>query len=132
MIAVYADPATMIEQGAPRIIRSEAELARYSQTLFQLTAKDEPSEAEVEAIDLLSLLIERYEAERYPLPKASPVEVLRFLMDQHGLQQRDLGEVLGCSAPTVSLILSGTRNLTIPHIRALAERFNVPASVFLG
>jgi antitoxin component HigA of HigAB toxin-antitoxin module len=57
----------MIEQGAPRIIRGEEQLKRYTQALFKLTAKDEPTEAEVEAIELLSLLIELYELEHYPI-----------------------------------------------------------------
>lgn len=59
------------------------------------------------------------------------MEVLRFLMEQHGLRQRDLAPEIG-SESLVSLILAGKRNLTIGHIHALAERFHVPASVFVG
>jgi len=126
-----ADPVVMIAQGAPRLIRSDAELERYTQVLFRLTAKAKPTKAEIEAIDLLSLLIETYEAARYPVPEAEPREVLRFLMEQNGLSQRDLAGEIG-SESLVSLILSGKRNLTVTHIKALAERFGVPASVFLG
>jgi HTH-type transcriptional regulator/antitoxin HigA len=131
MIAAFADPVVMIEQGAPRLIRTDEDLARYTEALFKFTAKAEPTEAEEEAIDLLSMLIERYERERYPVQAASPAEVLRFLMQSHGLRQRDLAGTLG-SESNVSLILNGERNLTIPHIKALAERFHVPATAFLG
>jgi HTH-type transcriptional regulator/antitoxin HigA len=126
-----ADPVEMVKQGAPRVIRNEAELKEYTDALFDLTSKSKPNRAEQDAIELLSLLIERYESERYVLPEASPLQVLRFLMDQHGMTQQDLRAEIG-SESLVSLVLSGKRNLTIPHIRALAKRFGVPAAVFLG
>ena len=124
------DPAAMIHAGAPHVIHTDEELAEYTRALFELTAKPEPGADEVEAIELLSLLIERYEAERYAVPSASPVEVLRFLMDQNGLQQKDLMPQMG-SVAAISLILSGKRNLTLRHMAALSKRFKVPLSVFL-
>ena len=126
-----ADPVEMVKLGAPRVIRNDAELKQYTEALFHLTAKSRPSRAERDAIDLLSLLIERYESEHYAVPDASPVEVLRFLMERHAMTQRDLRPELG-SESLVSLILSGKRNLTVSHMRALAKRFSVPASVFMG
>ena len=96
-----------------------------------MTAEEEPTATEIEAIDLLTVLVQRYEAERFPLPEADPVELLRFLMERHNLTQRDLAPEIG-SEPLVSLILTRKRNLTLRHITALAQRFGVPASVFLG
>ncbi len=130
-IEKLADPVKMIAMGAPHLIHTDAELERYTDALFQLTAKEEPTATEIEAIDLLTVLVERYEAERFPLPEADPVEVLRFLMERHGLSQRDLAQEIG-SEPLVSLILNGRRNLTVRHITSLAQRFGVPGSVFLG
>jgi len=126
-----ADPVEMVKLGAPRVIRNDAELKEYTGVLFELTSKSKPNRAEQDAIELLSLLIDRYESDRYVLPEASPLQVLRFLMDQHGLTQQDLRPEIG-SESLVSLVLSGKRNLTISHIRALAKRFGVPAAVFLG
>lgn len=85
----------MIRKGAPRLIRSDEELARYTEALFKLTAKPRPSPEEEDAIDLLTLLIERYEAERYTVPDAEPIDVLRFLLNQNGLTQRDIAAELG-------------------------------------
>ena len=130
MKKVFANPVEMIERGAPRLIRSDKELERYTDALFELTALAKPSVAEIEAINLLSLLIDKYESERFAIAAASPIEVLKFLMEQNGLQQRDLMGELG-SESNVSLILSGKRNLTLPHLRRLSTRFGVPASVFL-
>jgi HTH-type transcriptional regulator/antitoxin HigA len=125
-----ANPVEMVKRGAPRVIRNEAELKEYTDALFHLTANSKPSRLELDAIELLSLLIERYE-ERYAVPEASPAEVLRFLMERHGLTQRDLCPEIG-SESLVSLILSGKRNLTVAHMHALAKRFNVPAAAFMG
>jgi HTH-type transcriptional regulator/antitoxin HigA len=130
MKKTLANPVKMIELGAPRLIRSDAELERYTEALFELTAKAKPSAAEMDAIDLLSLLVETYEARRFPIEASSPIEVLRFLMEQNGLQQRDLMEDLGGES-NVSLILKGKRNLTVQHIQRLSRRFGVPVSVFV-
>jgi HTH-type transcriptional regulator / antitoxin HigA len=129
MATVLANPAKMIERGAPHLIRSEEQLAAYTKALFQLTAIDNPTSAQIEAIELLTLLIERYESEHYSLPDASPAEVLRFLLDQHGLRQRDLAEELGGES-VVSEVLSGRRKLNATHIERLSTRFQVSPAVF--
>jgi HTH-type transcriptional regulator/antitoxin HigA len=121
----------MIRLGAPRLIHSDAELAEYTDALFELTAKANPTPEEEEAIDLMTLLVERYEAGRYPVPEAEPVDVLKFLLDQNSLSQRDISKELG-SESTVSLILSGKRQLNRDHIARLSQRFNVSPAVFFG
>ena len=131
MSTVLANPAEMIRQGAPHLIHSDEELAEYTEALFDLTAKAAPSPEEEEAIELLTLLIERYETERYPVPDADPIDVLRFLLDQNGLSQRDIAEDLG-SESTVSLVLSGKRLLNRDHIARLSQRFHVSPSVFFN
>jgi HTH-type transcriptional regulator/antitoxin HigA len=73
-------------------------------------------------------LIAAYDTAHYPIPEAPGNEVLRYLMTEHGLNQTDLPE-LGAQS-VVSEILSGKRQLNVRHIRALAERFKVPADVF--
>jgi HTH-type transcriptional regulator/antitoxin HigA len=61
MSGVLGNPAEMIAHGAPRRIHNDAELEAYTNALFQLTALESPSSSEVEAIELLTLLVERYE-----------------------------------------------------------------------
>ena len=80
-------------------------------------------------LDTLGTLIQVYEAEHYPIPQANGSGVLRFLMEEHGLNQTDLSEV--GSQGVVSEILNGKRELNIRQIRALAERFNVSPAVFV-
>ncbi|MGH9401887.1 MAG: helix-turn-helix domain-containing protein [Terriglobia bacterium] len=131
MSMALANPAAMIKQGAPHIIHSDEELAEYTKVLFGLTGKSDPTPEEEEAIELLTLLIERYESERYPVPDADAVDVLKFLLAQNGLSQRDIAAELG-SESTVSLVLSGKRRLNRSHIERLSRRFHVSPSLFFG
>ena len=129
MSTVLANPVDMIRQGAPHLIHSDEELAEYTAALFDLTAKADPTQEEEEAIELLTLLVDRYEFQRYPLPDVELAEMLRFLLDQNGLSQRDVAAELG-SESTVSLVLSGRRPLNRDHIARLSERFHVSPAVF--
>ncbi|MBL8051439.1 MAG: helix-turn-helix domain-containing protein [Anaerolineales bacterium] len=80
-------------------------------------------------LDTLGTLIYVYEEEHYPIPEVSGTDVLRFLMEEHNLTQSDLPEV--GSQGVVSEILNGKRELNVRQIRALAEKFNVSAAVFV-
>lgn len=129
MATLLANPAKMIERGAPHLIRTERQLESYTGALYRLTSESHPTPAQIEAIELLTLLIERYESEHYALPKASPADVLRFLLSQHGLKQRDIAPDLGGES-VVSEVLSGKRRLSVSHIEQLSKRFNVSPAVF--
>lgn len=131
MSTALANPAEMIAHGAPRVIHNDAELEAYTEALFRLTALQNPSAPESEAIELLTLLVERYERERYPIPSADPVAVVRFLIEQQQLAQRDLIPQFG-SESAVSMFLNGRRQLTLAQVRKLAARFNLPAGIFIG
>jgi HTH-type transcriptional regulator / antitoxin HigA len=131
MSTTLADPAEMIHLGAPHLIHSDEELEGYTKALFRLTAKEETTPDEDEAIELLTLLIERYEADRYPVPAADPVTVLRYLMERRGLNQKDLIPEFGVES-TISLVLSGKRQMNKDHIERLSHRFNVSPAVFFN
>jgi len=83
----------------------------------------------LDLFDLVAELIRAYDAEHYVVPDAPPREILRFLMEQHGLAQSDLPEVGNQSV--VSMLLSGTRQLNVRQIQALAARFHVSPNVFI-
>lgn len=80
-------------------------------------------------LDTLGTLIHAYEEEHYPIPDATGTEVLRFLMDEHGLTQSDMPEV--GSQGVISEILNGKRELNVRQIRSLAQRFGVSSAVFV-
>jgi len=114
----------------PKVIRSDEENEHYIQALYEMEQRSEIlSPEETELAELLTLLIEDYEQKRYALPKASPIEVLAFLMDQHGLKQKDLVDIFGTPS-IVSEVMNGKRELNKEHIRRLGERFHVSPEVF--
>ncbi|CAN2042829.1 HTH-type transcriptional regulator / antitoxin HigA [Candidatus Magnetomoraceae bacterium gMMP-15] len=65
----------------------------------------------------------------YPVPDCNSIEMLCFFMDEHGLTLSDFPEI--GSKKTVSEIISGRRELSVKHIRKLAERFHVSPAVFI-
>ncbi|UCB54112.1 MAG: helix-turn-helix domain-containing protein [Thiotrichales bacterium] len=76
-------------------------------------------------LDVLMLLVEKYEEEHYPMPPSDPVEAIKFLMEQKGLTRKDLEPYLGTRA-RVSEVLNKKRNLTLPMIKKLHEGLNIP------
>jgi HTH-type transcriptional regulator / antitoxin HigA len=90
---------------------------------------DNPGNPRYRLIETLSVLIEAYDGERYRLPETSGVDVIRFLMGEHGLTQNDLPEI--GSQGVVSEVLAGRRSLNVRQIQALAGRFGVDPGAFL-
>ena len=82
-----------------------------------------------ELLDTLGTVVHAYEEKHYPIPECSGVEVLKLLMEEHQLEPSDLS-ALG-SPDIVMEILKGKRDLTVIHIHALAETFQVSPAVFV-
>jgi HTH-type transcriptional regulator/antitoxin HigA len=80
-------------------------------------------------METIGLLISQYEEKKYNIKDAKGIDVLKYLMEEHGLKQSDLIE-LG-SQGVVSEILNGKRELNIRQIKALAKKFSVSPSVFI-
>src|SRR5271155_1162391 len=114
----------------PSVIHSEEQHAYYLQKIEELLDHEQSmSLAETELLGLLTLLVEKFEDEHFELAKSSPIEAVKFLMDQHGLKQKDLANIFG--APSiVSEVLSGKRELNKEHIRRLSEYFHVSPEIF--
>lgn len=130
MSTLLADPAKMIAKGAPHVIHNDEELDAYTSALFQLTGLENPSRSEAEAIELLTLLIERYEESHFAIPAADAVSVVRFLLEHQNLTQRDLVPEFG-SESAVSMFLARQRKITLEQVRKLSARFKLPADVFV-
>lgn len=111
-----------------KIIRNKRE---YEDALRSLeTVFDEKSGDLAEYAETLTVLIEYYESENHPIKSPGGVDLLKFLMNQNGVKQKDLIGILG-SKSSVSEILSGKRPLNLRHVRVLAEAFNVEPATFL-
>lgn len=120
-----------VQELAPiRTIRSEAEYDRAAATLDRFLDEVGTDETHplYELLDVLGTLVHAYEEEHHAVPEVRGAEVLRFLLDEHGLTQSDLPEV--GSQGVVSELLAGKRELNVRQIRALAGRFGVSPAVF--
>ena len=105
-------------------IKSEAD---YEATLMRVgeLMEAEMNTLEGDELDVLTTLVERYEAIHYPISAPNPIEAIRFRMEQYGLQDKDLVPYLGRSG-RVSEVLNYKRKLTLPMIRKLHEGLNIP------
>jgi HTH-type transcriptional regulator/antitoxin HigA len=91
----------------------------------------EPGTDDGDRAEILVALVQKYEERMYPVPRATPVEILRFMMEQNDRSQSDLAELLG-SRSRASEILSGKRELTLDQIRKLHREWHIPASALVG
>ena len=75
--------------------------------------------------DLLSILIEKYENEHYPIDAPDPIEAIKFRMEQMNMTKKELAEIIGYKS-RVSEIFSRKRKLNLNMIRKLHEKMNIP------
>ncbi len=105
-------------------IRSEADLDRAFARLEELWAA-EPGTPEADEIEVLSILIEKYEDKHYPIGPSDPIEAIKFCMEQQGLTPRDLEAYIGSSG-RVSEVLNRKRKLSLRMIQRLHEGLRIP------
>ena len=84
-----------------------------------------PDTKEGDELEVLSVLVEKYETMHHPVDAPDPVQAIRFQMEHYGLKDKDLIEYIGQSG-RVSEVLSYRRKLTLPMIRRLQTGLNIP------
>lgn len=89
-----------------------------------------PNTDEGDELDILVTLIEKYEQIHYPIPEPDPIEAIKFMMEQNGLTDADLGVILN-SRSRVTEIFKRKRALTIKQIRVITETLHIPASTLI-
>lgn len=113
----------------PKIIKTPTEHEAALQRLEAIFDAN-PGTPEGDEAELLTRLIEIYEEEMFPMDMPTPVEAIRFRMEQQGLKAKDLVPYIG-SAGKVSDVLSGKRELSKTMIRNLVNGLGIPAEVLL-
>lgn len=81
-------------------------------------------------LEILSILIDNYENENFPIGMPDPIEAIKFRMEQMGMKQKDLAEVVGFKS-RVSEILNRKRKLTLEMIRKLNTTLRIPTEVLV-
>ena len=112
-----------------KILKTEQEYNKACERVYQLIGSTEkaidPDSPKGEEIELLSLLIEKYEQEHHLLGAPTPIEAIRFRMEQMGLKQSDIAALFG-GKTRVSEVLNGKRVLTLKMIILLNRYLGIP------
>ena len=112
-----------------KILKTEQEYNEACEHIYTLINGTEnaiePDSSEGEKIELLSLLIEKYEQEHYPIDAPSPIEAIKFRMEQMNLKQTDIAPLFG-GKTRVSEVLRGKRPLTLKMITLLNRYLGIP------
>lgn len=122
--------AKLLAKSLPRPIHSPADHARLTKILLELDDRDDLTPEEEALAEVLTLLIEDYEEKTYPLPRVSPNASLVALMEERGLQHKDIWPVLGNKGAATE-ILGGRRSISKAQAKRLAEFFRVPIELFI-
>ncbi len=113
-----------------KIITTEKQYDKYCKTLEELVFSSQKTKAINEEIDLLTLLIEKYDEENYPFELVDPIELLKSLMKDHKMKAVDLANLLNVSEGLVSDMLNYKKGLSKETIRILSEKFKLNQEAF--
>lgn len=123
----------LVRQWPPRPIRTKRDFEAASKIVEKLAIRgeDDLNADELDYLDLLTDLLEAYDNEHCPEPDpGTPLERLKFLLEESGTSTADLGRLLGSSG-LASDIVNGKRQLSKTHIRILSKHFHLDAGYFL-
>ena len=122
----------LLARALPVVIETEEENERMLAEVARLMRKGEEnlSPEELALLELMSVLIENFEETHYPIEDAPPHRVLKTLMENRGLRQKDLVHIFSSSG-TISEVLNGKRGISKSQAKALGEYFHLPADVFI-
>jgi HTH-type transcriptional regulator/antitoxin HigA len=110
------------------LIDSATELARARAFVDRLWASNDP--ADIARLAAQARLIAAYEEEKWPRRPPSTADMIRHLMEQHGLTRADMVPILGTPS-RVSEVLAGKKGLSMAMVQRLRARFHVPADLLL-
>ena len=120
----------LLRRALPHVIRTDEECERLTSELLRLDEREDATREEKELGELLTVLIDEYEARRYPIRQASPRQMLHHLMEARNLTQKDLWKVFGSKGIT-SEVFHGKRSISKTQAKKLAAFFHVSAGLFI-
>lgn len=124
--------ARLLAQRLPTVVRTEKENEEMLGAIWELMKKgeDKLSAEELALLELMSVLVERFEEEHYPIPDSPPHRILQHLMEARDTKQADLVPILG-GRGRVSELVNGKRAISKTQAKALANFFHVSAELFI-
>lgn len=113
-----------------KVIKSKNQYKEYSKILEELVSADFQGKEMKDEIELLTLLIEKWDKENETFDDVDPITLLYTLMEERNLKAKDLVEILGVSKGLVSDILNHKKGLSKENIRKLSDYFSVSQEAF--
>jgi HTH-type transcriptional regulator/antitoxin HigA len=110
------------------IIKTKRQYNEYCNIIEELLTQD--NKIISDEIDLLTLLIEKWDAEHNSFDDLNPIELIKALMEENNLKSKDLIEILDLSKGTISKILNYHKGLSKDTIRKLSQYFKVSQEAF--
>jgi HTH-type transcriptional regulator/antitoxin HigA len=124
---------TVIDLPTPRVLRSQEEYDNAVAEIDRLLNLDpRPSSEEHDRLEILSLLVEDYDAKHNPIDDSdlTPQDAVEFMLDQKGMTRAELADIMG-GRSRVSEFFSGKRELSKTQIEALRDKLGIPADLLL-
>jgi HTH-type transcriptional regulator/antitoxin HigA len=122
----------LLDFSKPHVLKSEAEYDAAIAEIERLLDEDvQPGSEGYDRLEFLSVLVEHYEDERYPVGAVTPQQAVTFMLEQKGLDRSDLDDVMGGKS-RVSEFLNGRRELSKSQVEGLRRLLGIPADVLLG
>ena len=114
-----------------RLIKNDSQYEDTLARIYELMQMDlQPDTPESDELEILSMLAKKYENEHYPVPEPTPLEAIKYRMEQLNITDAELSEILGARSRK-SEILSGKRKLSLSMIRALKDKLNISADILI-
>ncbi len=120
----------LLQEFPPRPIRSDSDLAA-AQAAIDALLDGEITPEKQDYLNVLGILVHEYEEKHVEIPDLNGVELLKALIREFGLKQKDLVPIFKTES-IVSAILNGQRKFTVEHIEKLSEFFNISPSAFFS
>jgi HTH-type transcriptional regulator/antitoxin HigA len=134
-IAVADSYLRLVRQFPLRPIQSNAEYDAAAAVMEKLAVRgeDDLDDGEYDYLDAIIEFVSIYDRRNFPidLEDIAGVDELKFLIEQSGMKQTELAEILGDGTSAVSMVLFGSRPITADHARTLGKKFSIDPGLFL-
>ena len=112
----------LVAEVTPKVIETEDEYEQFLMVAERLTFKQDQTPEESALYDLVTMLVETYESQHYPVEKSSPAEVLEQIIESSGIEVTDLAKIFG-SIETLDRVLAGQELIN--------NKFTLPVILFV-
>jgi HTH-type transcriptional regulator / antitoxin HigA len=121
----------LVAEVTPKVIETEDEYEQFLSVAERLTFKQVQTPEESALYDLVTMLVETYEAQHYSIDRSSPVEVLEHIIESSGIDRNELVDIFG-SSQNLDRVLAREELINTSQAEALAKRFKLSPQIFLN